>query len=48
MDTRKLIDELEKTASQLESLAAEPTKQASVDNPYTSFVDGMVKHLGLE
>lgn len=49
MDTLALIDNLEKTASELEALAAQPTKQASeAPNPYTSFLEGMVEKLGLE
>ena len=47
-DTYKLIDELEKTASELEQLAAQPVKQATASaSPMTEFLDGMVEHLGL-
>ena len=50
MDTRTLIEDLEKTASELEAMAEQPVKQASetVENPYSSFLDGMVKQLELE
>lgn len=45
-----LINELEKTASELEALAELPVKQASEEtqNTYSSFLGGMVKQLGLE
>lgn len=50
MDTIRLAEELDKTASELEAMADVPVKKASEDtvNPYSSFLDGMVKHLGLE
>jgi hypothetical protein len=49
MDTNKLIEDLEKTASELEAIADAPVKQASsTENHYTTFLDGMVKQLGIE
>ena len=49
MTNEKLIESLENTASELEALADTLIKQASEDtNPYSAFLDGIVRKLGLE